>query len=937
MGKERFTFSLRWKLALLFGGVFLMLHSVFSYLMFLEAKDNFADKRRHVENSHVNIAKALTEDSYAVLEQFAEVLSLTNGFSVHGENPQHQVLTTLDENWSRWQLSWDIENIALFDKQGMRVKSWGNGLIAADDSVKQVLSNESPIYRVFCSESCYQQTIIPLMKKSETTGAFSVIRSFADIIIKYKKATESDIGVLIVYEAMQAEKGAAYKLSGMTSPEKNKAIFDYLMSKQALTEFLGRGKTLELGDSVYEVVIFPVQHSVQNKGPFFLLIHDITADVGHLNDELQRVWAYGIISLSASVLLLALLLRVSLRRVERLSEALPLLSQNKYDQFRKQLAVTGSALPLGSDELDKLNQTALSLTDQLEHLEQEVRGNTFVLLEKSQDLAKERDFIRQLVDTAPIIIITQKLNGIILSVNQAGMDGLEADSHSIIGKVFDVFVPESDQEHLKKLNQLRTGDRSERFRINGFLLTRSGKQRATSWLHTLLKSNGSGDEPIILSLGVDISEQDLSEERSRQRSGYDPLTGLLNRQKFQDEFAIELASAKRYGYKVALFYLDLDRFNAITANKDNNHEAGDHLLQQVANILKDAMRSTDLMCRFGGDEFAVIMPHAELQGVQQNASKIIQMLESYGFNYAGENFRISTSIGIAVFPQHGLTVNELLANADLALNQVKASGGAGYRIFTPDRNYQTKLNKMLAWQELIENAIAKDKLVLLHQPVVHVKSNEISYFECLIRLQKDDGALILPEEFIGYAEELELIGKIDRWVLKKAVQKLIKYRREGRFCRLSVNLSAHAFKDNAIFDDLSRLINVPGVDPGAIIFDISEAAAVANFAAAETLITQLKGLGCLIALDNFGVGLSSIYYLKHFPVDYIKLDGSFIRHIDQNDDDKIFVKAITGLAHAFNKKVVAEFVENEAILAVLKDFGVDYVQGDFLGKPAIVD
>jgi EAL domain-containing protein (putative c-di-GMP-specific phosphodiesterase class I) len=244
---------------------------------------------------------------------------------------------------------------------------------------------------------------------------------------------------------------------------------------------------------------------------------------------------------------------------------------------------------------------------------------------------------------------------------------------------------------------------------------------------------------------------------------------------------------------------------------------------------------------------------------------------------------------------------------------------------------------MLYWQEIIENAIAKDKLVLFFQPVVSLRNNEIKHYECLIRLLMNDGKLILPAEFIGYAEELELIGKIDRWVIKKAVQKMIEYHRRGKRYKFSVNLSASVFDDATIFEDISRTVNVPEVDPGNFIFEIAETAAVANFAAAETLMTQLKSLGCSLCLDDFGVGFYSIYYLKQFPVDFIKLDGSFIKDLDKNDDNKVFVKAVTGLAHGFNKEIVAEFVDNEVILNILKEFGIDYGQGNYLGKPVAGD
>jgi EAL domain-containing protein (putative c-di-GMP-specific phosphodiesterase class I) len=191
----------------------------------------------------------------------------------------------------------------------------------------------------------------------------------------------------------------------------------------------------------------------------------------------------------------------------------------------------------------------------------------------------------------------------------------------------------------------------------------------------------------------------------------------------------------------------------------------------------------------------------------------------------------------------------------------------------------------------------------------------------------------MPEEFILYAEELGLIGKIDRLVLKKAVQKLVELKRSGKDYKLTVNLSGRLLNEASLFDDITRLLDVPEVAPEKIIFEISETDVVSNFAAAEALIMQIKALGCILALDDFGVGFSSFYYLKHFPVDYVKIDGSFIRKINKTEDDKLFVKALSGVAHAFGKQTVAKFVENSQILEVLKELKIDYAQGDCMGKP----
>jgi EAL domain-containing protein (putative c-di-GMP-specific phosphodiesterase class I) len=195
----------------------------------------------------------------------------------------------------------------------------------------------------------------------------------------------------------------------------------------------------------------------------------------------------------------------------------------------------------------------------------------------------------------------------------------------------------------------------------------------------------------------------------------------------------------------------------------------------------------------------------------------------------------------------------------------------------------------------------------------------------------------MPVDFIHYAEELGLAGRIDRLVLKKVVQKHIDLNHQGKDYKLTINLSGRLFNDVTIFDDISWLIKDRDVDPGKIIFEIAETAIVSNFAAADRLIAQINELGCLIAFDNFGVGFSSVYYLNRFPIAYVKIDGSFIRKIDKSDDDKVFVKALSGVAQAYGKKTVAESVESEAALEILKEIGIDFVQGYYIGDPAPLD
>jgi diguanylate cyclase (GGDEF)-like protein len=536
---------------------------------------------------------------------------------------------------------------------------------------------------------------------------------------------------------------------------------------------------------------------------------------------------------------------------------------------------------------------------------------------------------------APIIIIIQKLNGIILTINHAGVEGLETDSSTIIGKVFDVFLPDSDQEHLKNLNRLRSGEFGDQVQVDGLLMTETGKLRDISWLHKMLTFKQQGDKRAILTLGLDISERKITEARNIRMAYHDYLTGLGNRRKFQEEFTHKLASAERYGYQLALLYLDLDRFKEI--NDASGHEAGDNFLKMVANALKGAIRSTDLLCRIGGDEFTLLLPHIDMPGVNHIAKKINDVLKAQLFTCAGKSYTASASIGIAVFPLHGSTVSMLMANADLAMYQAKELGRGQHHLYNLDYDYRSKSNQIVRWRTILEDALANDKFVLFYQPILTIKSNDVSHFECLVRLQQDDGQMLVPSDFVFRAEELGLIGKIDRIVLKKAVEQHIEFNRQGKKYKLSVNISKRSFEDPSIFDYFTQLFSNPEVDQKRIIFEITDTTAVSNYQSTNVLINKIRGLGCVLALNDFGVEYPSLHYLKNAPVDYVKIDGSFIRQLDKNDDDRIFVKALIEMAQSVGKKTVAEFVESEDILTILREFGIDYAQGYYIGKPKALE
>lgn len=931
MSRSPFFFSLRWKLAILFGSVFLLMHSIFSYFAYSQATEDFYIARRTEHSNHLHIARALTEDSFLVLEQLAEMLSILEEQTPLSQNRRQTSFTMLDEKWSRWQLSWDIENIVFFDRSGATVKSWGNPMPTDAATIHQVIHSELPEHRNICASICFQQAVVPVIARAKTVGAYGVTRSFADIMIKYKQATGADIGILSPKEELPdtPDHPWPYRLAGLTLSNNNKALYEHISNQVALSELSEHTKTIRLAGAAYEIGIAPIQGN-QKQSPLFLFINDITAIEENLQKDLQQVWLYGVISLLGSLTLLPILLYYTFSRVARLSGALPLLAEHQYDKFRERIAFKKMS-SADFDELDHLHQTALTLASHLQSLEQEVHSNTLKLIEKSRELAIERDFIRQLIDTAPIIILTQKLNGIILTINQAGVQELGREERSIKGKIFDLLIPETEWEHHKKLSMLRSGEITGQFQVDGQLVSETGNTRDISWLHSLFNPPKNPDEAVILTIGVDNSERPPYQQKMLSLPIQDPVTGLANYQQFRDEVAIALAAARRYDYLIAVLLFDIDQYEEI--NDKHGQRAGEMMLSWVARRLKDNLRSIDRLSRINKNIFALLISQFKAENLAAFATELNQDINASPFTHAGVSYRLNAHIGIAVYPEHGLTPNDLYANADAARLQAKSAGPGNFHCCQLSQDSRLKIEHMLNFRQMLEQAIMKDQFVLEYQPVQNSKSSAVHHYECLLRLPQDNGQLLLPETFLNPAEELGLAGKIDCIAIKHALQALRESGRQGKDYRLSINLSGKIFEDAGFYDDVAYLFDLYAIGPEKIIFEIPEAAAESHYAQTKTLIQQFKMLGCEVTLDNFGVSFSSFYYLKNLPIDYVKIGGSFIQQIDHNPDDQMFVKSLSGVAHTFGKLTIAKCVENDDVLKTLQELGIDLIQGSLIGKP----
>lgn len=422
--------------------------------------------------------------------------------------------------------------------------------------------------------------------------------------------------------------------------------------------------------------------------------------------------------------------------------------------------------------------------------------------------------------------------------------------------------------------------------------------------------------------------REQAEARTSWLDQHDPLTGLDNRRHFVDDFAHLIDQAVQFHRSGALLLIDLDQFKDI--NDLAGHSVGDELLRRVADCLRGLCEPSHLLARLGGDEFATALPRASAATAAAHAERIIQAIRNIEQRTGTRSARSSASIGIALFPEHGGDAQALLANADLAMYRAKDLGRGRWHLFAPSEQQRESLGTHVAWTERIDDALAEDAFELHFQPIVRIEGAGPAYFEALLRMRESDGQLLSPAHFISVAERTGRIRAIDQWVLKRVCEALATHPQ----VRLSMNLSAGDLGDATLRPVIERLLSTAAIAPKRLTFEITETAALSNVNDTITLMREIRALGCRFALDDFGSGFASYAYLRQLPVDLVKIDGSFVRRLDQEREDRLFVKAITDVAHGMGKKVVAEFVENQAILDILRELGVDYAQGYHLGRPS---
>ena len=431
----------------------------------------------------------------------------------------------------------------------------------------------------------------------------------------------------------------------------------------------------------------------------------------------------------------------------------------------------------------------------------------------------------------------------------------------------------------------------------------------------------------------DVSESRELHRRLSYHASHDILTGLVNRREFENRLERALKSAKARETSYALCYLDLDQFKIV--NDTCGHSAGDALLGQLGTLLKSKIRWRDTLARLGGDEFGVLLESCSLDEAMQSAETLRVAIGEYKFMWDDRSFRLGVSIGVVPISTETEDVAALLSAADSACAAAKEAGRNRIHSFQENDIDLMRRRREMQWAARINNALEEDRFELYRQTILPLQADEPgAHYEILLRMRDENGGIISPGLFIEAAERYGITPSIDRWVIRSAFRWLVSEADEReRLALCSINLSGQSFSDDKFLPFVIDQFQMSGLDATKICFEITETAAIASYSQANRFINALKELGCKFALDDFGTGLSSFGYLKHFPVDFLKIDGSFVKEILHDPIDREMVRSINEIGHLTGKKTIAEFAENEEIITMLRGMGIDYAQGYGVSEP----
>jgi diguanylate cyclase (GGDEF)-like protein/PAS domain S-box-containing protein len=536
-------------------------------------------------------------------------------------------------------------------------------------------------------------------------------------------------------------------------------------------------------------------------------------------------------------------------------------------------------------------------------------------------------------------VITVDAEGRIDYINHSAEILLSQRFDQVMGKLFsDVasLVDETDRRALDDpvRKALQAGGRVTMGRRAVLVPASAGPERSVELSVTPLRFEGKDILGLVLVMHDTSELRGLTRQMTYQAS-HDALTGLVNRREFERRLQEAMDSAQTGNVGHALCYLDLDRFK--TVNDTCGHTAGDNMLREVASLLKEAVRDSDTVGRIGGDEFALLLVGCPLEKARQIADDVVHSVNEYRFVWKDKIFDIGVSIGLVEIGPGGGAIEDIMNSADSACYVAKKQGGLHVHVYSAREEATARHSGEIHWLQKLQGALRDNKFELYYQPIVHAQEGGLRgpALEVFVRLEGENGQPgSPPAEFIRAAERYRLMPHVDRWVVQAVLSALGRGGMKlptGR--SVAINIAGQTLGDSEFLEFVVDCFDHTGASPADICFEVTESSVVANLDHAQRFIAVLHGMGCEFALDDFGTGLSSFATLRTLPMDYLKIDGSFIKNLAGDSVNQAMVSAMIELSRSLNFRVVAEQVEDQLSLDTVTRMGIDFVQGFIVGRP----
>ena len=549
------------------------------------------------------------------------------------------------------------------------------------------------------------------------------------------------------------------------------------------------------------------------------------------------------------------------------------------------------------------------------------------------DLRTAEELFRGAFDGSPIGMAMADQDGCVVRVNHALCELTGRSAGDLSGQRFDTLTHGADADHDRMVVAALLSGERDQYKLETRFQHASGSPVWVALQATTITDEAGAPRRFLIQV-QDITHRRHYEENLHYLATHDPLTGLHNRASFANQIDTHADLVRRYGSDGALVLLDLDHFKYI--NDTLGHAAGDQVIARVATVLRERLRDTDVLARLGGDEFAVLLPRATAQTAERVAHDLLEALRAERIAVPGTAQRTMTaSIGVAMFDAgddlHG---EDVLVSADLAMYDAKEAGRNQVALHVCGEPAQARMSGRITWAERIRVAIEEDRFTHVAQPIYDLATGAVTQFEVLLRMRDEHGDLIPPGAFLSTAERLGMMHQIDAMTVARSIRAVAAHSDAGpNRPRVEINLSGASMGDPQMLRIIERELSETGLDPSRVIFEITETAAIANIGRAREFSDQLAKLGCRFALDDFGAGFGSFYYLKHVRFDILKIDGEFVRDCCSTLTDRLVIQSVVDIARGLGKETIAEHVGDAATVALLRRLGVTHGQGFHLGEP----